>query len=142
MTLVHGQVIELDRFVGDKLSPSPSIPEADLPPVISEPLPASATSSLIPVWMVHELRSLSSIEPDLFPSPDLLGRFVAYTPPMELSPGQLYAECCSIIGELRPDIIFLIPWLVHGGADQGTVHHVDAAVAAGKKAAGDIDHRP
>jgi len=134
MTLAHGQVIEFDRFVGAKLSPSPSVPEAELPPVISEPLPASATSSLLPAWMVDELRSLSSIEPDLFPSPDLLGRFVAYTPPMELGPGQVYAECCLIIGNLSPDIIFLIPWLIPGGADQGVLYHVEAALAAGKKA--------
>ena len=134
MTLARGQVIEFDLLVGDKLSPSPSVPEAELPPVISEPLPASAASSLIPAWMVDELRSLSSIEPDLFPSPDLLGRFVAYTPPMELGPGQVYAECCSIIGDLRPDIIFLIPWLIPGGADQGVLYHVEAALAAGKKA--------
>lgn len=133
MTLAHGQVIEFNRLVGDELTPSPSVPDAGFPFVISEPLPESVATSLMPAWIIEELQSLSSIESDLFPSPDMLARFVEYTPTIELAPGQLYAECCSIIGDLRPDIIFLIPWLVRGGADQGVLYHVKAALAAGNK---------
>lgn len=127
MTLAHGQVIDFDHPIGLESLPSFQIPETGSLPEVVDSAP------LLPAWIADELRSLSSIEPDLFPTPDFLGQFVAYTPPIELGPGQLYAECCSIIGDLHPDIIFLIPWLVPGGADQAALYHMEAALTAGKK---------
>lgn len=110
MTLVHGRTIDFGLST------------------CTEP----AQARLVPMWIADELRSISEIDPDLCPTPDLLERFTSYVPPMELGPGEVYVACCSIIADLRPDIFFLIPWLVPGGADQGVLHHVNAALAAGK----------
>jgi glycosyltransferase involved in cell wall biosynthesis len=129
MTLAHGEVIDFDRSGNAGGLSSGRTSETGAFPAIS----GSAGSPFLPPWLVAELQSLSTIEPDLFPTPDFRQRFVAYTSPMELGPGQTYAACCRIIGDLRPGIIFLVPWLVRGGADQGVLHHVTAALAAGKR---------
>lgn len=131
MTLVYGEIIDFDLLSNAQsttTAPSHVSTDADLSRVVTQ----TTSSPLIPKWIVDELRSIAEIEPDLCPTPDLLERFVSYVPPIELGPGQVYARCCSIIADLHPDIIFLIPWLVPGGADQGVLHHVNAALAAGK----------
>lgn len=89
--------------------------------------------SLLPEWAVDELRSLATIEPDLFPSADFLKKFRPYAPPLETHPGEVYAACHALIGDYHPDMIILVPWLVRGGADLGVLHHVNASLAAGKK---------
>ena len=88
--------------------------------------------SVIPEWAVVELRSISQIEPDLFPTHDFINRFRRYEPPLETIPGEVYAECCSMISDYNPDVIILVPWLMRGGADLGVLHHVNAALSVGK----------
>lgn len=137
MTFVHGQIIDFYSQVFVNTTQSCIPPEMVLFPAVTPVEPSfilnkSVPLPLIPVWIVDELRSLSEIEPDLCPTPEFLASFVSYTPPLELGPGEVYRECSSIISDFNADIIFLIPWLVVGGADQGVLHHVTAALAAGK----------
>lgn len=128
MVFARGHVIDFDLSAG----PNAAHARVATSAAPSRPVAKTAESRLMPTWIVDELRSIAEIEPDLCPTPDLLARFVTYVPPMELGPGKVYAACCSIIADLSPDILFLIPWLVPGGADQGVLHHVNAALAAGK----------
>ncbi len=87
----------------------------------------------LPAWAIDELRNIATIEPDLFPTDGFLKHFKSYTPPLDTLPGEVYAACHASIGDDHPDIIILVPWLVRGGADLGVLHHVQAALEAGKK---------
>ena len=87
----------------------------------------------LPQWAIDELRNIATIEPDLFPTDGFLNKFKSYTPPLETLPGEVYAACHACIGDYYPDIIIVVPWLVRGGADLGVLHHVHAALEAGKK---------
>ena len=127
LIFVYGQVLEFEGG-GHALSEQMS----GMPICDSEyNEKTAAVTPLVPDWIVTELTELRAIEPDLFPTQESIDRFVLYVPPMEVLPGEIYAECATKIGESRPDIIFLIPWLVRGGADQGVLHHIDAALLAG-----------
>lgn len=129
LIFVHGEALEFESIVNDE---SELVPESE-GGAAADSEAAGKPSSLVPDWIVGELTALAAIEPDLFPTPELIDRFVLYVPPIEVLPGEIYAKCATQTGESCPDIIFLIPWLVQGGADQGVLHHIDAALAVGMK---------
>ena len=87
----------------------------------------------IPEWAVEELRELAEIEPQLFPSEDLISRYSYSDLPVRRALGDLYAACFEQVKDYFPDIIILVPWLVIGGADLGILHHVEAALTEGKR---------
>jgi len=133
MVMVHRQVIDFEPVtlqVGT-VRETPTTPTA-LGPTKAE---VSDDSALIPKWLKQEMRQVAEIEPALFPNPELLGRFVRYVPPALPEPGEVYASCWRDMTAGSPDIVFLVPWLIPGGADQGVLHHVNAALAAGRRVA-------
>ena len=86
----------------------------------------------LPLWAIDELKELSVIEPDLYPSQEFLERYSLYETPVQTAPGEVYGDCLQTIGSLQPDIIVLVPWLMRGGADLGALHHVRATMSLGK----------
>jgi glycosyltransferase involved in cell wall biosynthesis len=86
---------------------------------------SAAANTTIPAWVVDELHQLAEIEPDLFPTPQYLSQFQVYRPIIDPAPGMIYADCRRLIGDTNPDIIFIVPWLKRGGADLGTLHHIN-----------------
>lgn len=91
----------------------------------------TSPTTVLPGWIVAEMQDLSSIEPALYPSPELLAGFHLWTPPADPYPARLYQ---SMVGEFvnwKPQIIFLIPHLMRGGADLGTLHHINLCCEQG-----------
>lgn len=82
-------------------------------------------------YLLHELSELSKIEFKLQPTPHFLSQIQInqYQPPTHLesnSVGSQYALITRYLHNLSYDVVFLAPWLVRGGADLGTIHHVNA----------------
>lgn len=138
LTLVHGQVINFRPAETDQ-NRTAAIQLANLPTVVDNPSCKEAARALpaqsgpLPHWAIAEMRALSEIEAELFPSAELIGRMVEYVMPVRIEPGEVYAECHRKLREVSPDLIIVVPWLKRGGADQGVLHHAKAAVRYGKR---------
>lgn len=85
----------------------------------------------LPQWIVEELRELSNIEPALYPSDELLGRFRSWQPGEDPHAASLYRTLAPDFVDSRPQMIFIIPHMMRGGADLGTLHHVNLCVEQG-----------
>lgn len=131
MTLLHGHVIDFEGHSRlERLEKGESV---DRRPLMAQASSRPRSTSLLPGHVVAELEALEHIEAELAPTQAFLGRFHRYTPPMNLEPARVHAQCSAMIAELQPDLIILIPWLVRGGADLGALLHAQAAVSAGHK---------
>jgi glycosyltransferase involved in cell wall biosynthesis len=127
MTLAHhikmifycGQVMNFSNFdKAGKIPPKTVLGAASVPP-----------------WVVDELQQLAQIEPELYPTPEYLEKFHTYQLPMEDAPGKVYSVCRRVLGNSNLDIVFIAPWLKRGGADLGTLHHINACERLGLSAA-------
>lgn len=82
----------------------------------------------IPDWLIQEWKEMNAVEPLLFPEESLLKtiQFYIYDMP-DSSIGGRYPELCSLYGR---DVthVFLVPWLVRGGADLVTLNYIRALV--------------
>lgn len=133
LTLVGGQTISF-RELERQLAEEDSVLErpADNVSVTVSPITHREPPALLPDWALADLRELAEIEPSLYPNEVYVASFQRYELPMRLAAGELYAKCFPVARDLHPDVIILVPWLKHGGADQGVLHHTEAAVKAGK----------
>ena len=96
---------------------------------------AVTETAAVPPWVVEEMYQLAKIEPDFFPTPDYLAKFDMHRPIINEAPGRVFAACRRLIGNTNPDVIFIAPWLKRGGADLGTLHHINACKKLGLSAA-------
>jgi len=83
----------------------------------------------LPEWVMDEMLVLSKIEPTLL----LTGqgerkKFSFYELPEYANPGKAYAEAWAGLQGKKFTHVLLAPWLVRGGADLGTLHHIDRLV--------------
>ncbi|MCY1258663.1 sugar transferase, PEP-CTERM/EpsH1 system associated [compost metagenome] len=85
----------------------------------------------MPNWIIDELKELSAIEPALYPTPEMLGGFHTWYPPADPYPAVLYKGFLHDFVESAPQVIFLIPHMMRGGADLGTLHHVQFCIDRG-----------
>jgi glycosyltransferase involved in cell wall biosynthesis len=146
LTLAGGHVIPF-RSMETPPSPAPDDGGADMallrapqercsaeaqPPSAEQEVHKAVAAPLLPAWALNEMRELADIEPSLYPTPELIATVQRYTTPNRPNAGSVYAECYPQVRDARPDLIILAPWLKPGGADQGILHHAEAAVAAGK----------
>lgn len=121
-----------DELMEDELIDEDTLPEDPVLPPVAAIAVDSAEKAIVPPWAIEEMRELAEIEPSLYPSPELISSFLRYITPFRPGAGSLYAACYPTVRDARPDVIILAPWLKRGGADQGILHHAEAAVAAGK----------
>ena len=142
MTLLHGHVLHFNEPQRPELPPPAKSPapqqENSAPHAASRVLHAKTRikkkpPQILPDYAIAELKELEKIEADLAPTPEFISRFRTYVTPMALEPARVYAECGTIMSEVQPDIVILVPWLVRGGADLGALLHAQAAISAGKK---------
>lgn len=82
----------------------------------------------LPAWSYSHLLRAADVEPLLFPSRHLMARLqfrkyhYAYLPIVEE-----YSKVLSSLNvEKQYSHIFIVPWLIKGGADLGIIHHVNA----------------
>ncbi len=78
----------------------------------------------IPAWLMEEWRDIHTVEPQLFPEKWLTETIPAYLVPTSRI-AEPYLELCGLYGE---DVshVFLVPWLVKGGADLVVINYVQS----------------
>ncbi len=84
--------------------------------------PESEQKPPVPSWLRDEWREIHAIEPQLFPEQWLTENIPSYhIPPTRIA--EPYLELCRLYGD---DVshVFLVPWLVRGGADLVTLNYV------------------
>jgi len=91
-----------------------------------------AANKLLPQWAIDGFRQIAEYEPDLYPSPDFLGRFFYYEHPFDLAPGELYAKSMALLGGYCPDSICLVPWIAWGNTEDSAWQEMLAERAAGR----------
>jgi len=98
------------------------------------PLPAQTSQTVwtppqLPQWVMDEMLKLSKIESDLILTP-MGGRkkFDFYGIPDHAEPGKAFAEAWKKLDGRKFTHVLIGPWLVRGGADLGTLHHIDRLV--------------
>jgi len=87
-------------------------------------VPEAETSPRIPAWLMEEWRDIHAVEPQLFPEKWLIETIPTY----HVSNSRIaepYLELCSFYGD---DVshVFLVPWLVKGGADLVVINYVQS----------------
>lgn len=85
---------------------------------------AKADSGRLPAWLTAEWKAMHHIDPEVFPTPDLVAAIPFYEVPYSLL-AEPYLELCEVYGQ-GVTHVYLVPWLVQGGADLVTVNTVRA----------------
>lgn len=80
----------------------------------------------MPTWVQEEMRELAALEPELLPPDDSVARFQFYSVPSEPAPGASYFAILDQLSGRSFSHVVMVPWLKPGGADRGTLYHVDA----------------
>jgi glycosyltransferase involved in cell wall biosynthesis len=102
-----------------------------MPPAVRKELAAAARAMLhgpprtdLPAWLLDEWRAIHAVEPELFPD-----RIYFHTaehhevPPSRLAPH--YLDLHERLGP-SPSHVFLLPWLIPGGADLEALNYLRA----------------
>ena len=100
-----------NKLFGQKNIPLPTVACKTSPP------------AFLPNWMNMEMMELNSLEPAIIPDPSLVvvDRFTKHGPSLSWA----YERLCFLCGD---DVrhVFLVPWLITGGADLETINIVHA----------------
>ncbi len=85
-----------------------------------------------PQWLTESFKDVSEHEIALYPTSDLFHRYHSYM--VTHSEGlNLYTLLYEKLKSKNWDFFFFAPWIKRGGADLGTILHINALVEAGKK---------
>lgn len=80
----------------------------------------------LPEWLIKEWHLIHNIEPELFPSAEILANPAWFEMP-DSSAVKLYPQVEALAGS-SPTHIFLLPWLIRGGADLEAMFYMRAVV--------------
>lgn len=92
---------------------------------------ALSCSTVVPEWIIAEMKSLAEIEPAIYPTSEVLAKFHTWEPPEDLYAARVYQGMLDDLVVYAPDVVFLLPHMMRGGSDLGTLHHVRECVARG-----------
>jgi glycosyltransferase involved in cell wall biosynthesis len=118
---------KLVRAQSDRIRDSLLSPVAPSAPVQTPLLP--------PEWLTDDLRRQSDFEPDLFPDRQLLAKLKPRQMPA-LSPMKevpVYGRIREAAGNEKFSHVFLLPWLIRGGAERESLNFVRALTYDFKK---------
>lgn len=79
----------------------------------------------IPGFIIKEWKKITKIEPQLYPTEQEQKNVVRYYSDEEDEVGRAYLKCISKV-EKMPDYVFIVPWLVAGGADKVMLNYIKA----------------
>jgi glycosyltransferase involved in cell wall biosynthesis len=119
--------------IRDSLLRPPALPAPPAPPAPA--WPPAQTPLLPPEWLTDELRRQSDFEPDLFPDRELLANLRPWQMPA-LSPMKevpVYGRIREAAGNEKFSHVFLLPWLLRGGAERESLNFVRALTYDFKK---------
>ncbi len=129
---IHGFAISVREAVKDLIRPVEDSPETK-DRVISGPsvevhhtIAEEREKVVMPEWLLQEWREIHAVEPQLYPGKWLVENIPFYLYDMpESKVGKHYLELCNLYGE-KVSHVFLVPWLVRGGADLVTINYIRA----------------
>lgn len=102
--------------------PVPDISSESLPEILFKPVPETA----LPDWLVEEWKAVHEMEPLIFPEKQLVENTIFYQVPESLL-YRHYLDLSAMYPD-NADHVFLVPWLVKGGADLVALNYVRALV--------------
>ena len=90
----------------------------------------------LPEWAEADMADIAlHIAPELNPSKYTAARLRQYRAPVQrIAAGRAYSALRARIPDAL-DMLFIVPWLTRGGADQGVIHYVKACVESGHRVA-------
>jgi glycosyltransferase involved in cell wall biosynthesis len=86
--------------------------------------PPASTSTFNCNWLIEEWRQIHKIEPELFPTLDVLENLDQRSVPKSLI-ARYYPELEELFGD-SPTHVFLVPWVKRGGADIVAINFMKA----------------
>jgi glycosyltransferase involved in cell wall biosynthesis len=89
--------------------------------------PRKEVPLLLPDWAKREMEELAiEVDPSLHPARFTSNNPVTYVVPFDRAlAGEVYQQLLSQLTS-RFDAVLLVPWIKHGGADLGVLHHAKA----------------
>ena len=85
----------------------------------------SKNTSILPQFVSSACREASKIEPLLFPSESLEKKVFIYNSEYEINAGLAYRRIIQNVSDY-PNYIFIVPWVVSGGADKVLLNYLNA----------------
>lgn len=86
----------------------------------------------IPDFVVEEWLKINKIDTQLYPYPWLVKKVVIYRAEGQVTIGNDYFRLVKNI-KAKPDYIFVVPWVIRGGADKVLFNYIDALKEINKK---------
>jgi hypothetical protein len=77
------------------------------PPPVAAPDPAP--EPVVPNWIVEELKALSAIDPEIYPSPAFLEGYIRWQAPVLPVPGRAYFDAVEALPSFAYDMAFVVP---------------------------------
>lgn len=79
----------------------------------------------VPDFVIEQWAAINNIEAQLYPQQYYVDRLSFYSAESQLPVGITFARIAQFITKI-PDIIFLVPWIVRGGADKVLLNYIKA----------------
>jgi len=79
----------------------------------------------IPQFVIEAWRKINTIETQLYPRKHNIRKTIFYSPEIKLNVGHAYLKLAKNISK-TPDYVFIIPWLVCGGAEKVILNYIAA----------------
>ena len=87
--------------------------------------PTQERKQYIPDFVIKEWKKITKIEPQLYPTKQEQKNVVRYYSDERDEVGEAYLKAVSDVKKM-PDYIFVVPWLVSGGADKVMLNYIKA----------------
>lgn len=108
------------------------------------------TEEKVPAEVLAEWKEVAKIEMQIFPAQYVLDKMVIYDTETPSEVSKAYQKLCKQV-EAKPDYVFIVPWIVSGGADKVILNYLKAlqeihpewnvAVIATKKSDNEWKHK-
>lgn len=127
---LHRTFFFMKEAVKSLLQPGPVAPPSELytfpSPVAGNDVAPTGPEpdSRVPAWLLAEWKAVHQIDPLIFPEPALVASIPFYEVPYSHI-AEPYLELCDLVGE-GVTHVYLVPWLLKGGADLVTLSAVQA----------------
>lgn len=90
-----------------------------------KPEPSPTPKTIIPEFVIKEWANINKIETQLYPQQYHLDRVSLYNPENEIATGHAFCKLAKCVSK-TPDYVFIVPWIVRGGADKVLFNYIKA----------------
>ena len=83
-------------------------------------------SKEVPDFVIREWKRINKIEFQLYPHPWVVKGVLFYEAEKQVAVGNAYLELINNVKNRNPDYVFIVPWVVRGGADKVLFNYIEA----------------